>query len=94
MQPLDQETADYMAATRIREALIRVPACHYVNVEATVKALYKAHLIDLSAACYVTLNADRFCVLPAPIYFDAEWHAQAELLQGAESTSSAHPFPS
>ena len=94
MQPLDRETADYMAATKIRDALMRVPECHYVNVEATVKALYEARLIDLPSAFYVTLNADRFCVLPAPNYFDAEWHAQAELLQGAECTSSAHPFPS
>jgi len=94
MQPLDRETADYIAANTIREALLRVPACHHLTVEATVRALFEAGQIDLRSACYVTLNADQFCSLPAPQFFDARWHAEADSLQGDAKTCSAHPFPS
>ena len=92
MQPLDVETADYMAATIIREALLRSPECHCVTVEATVRALFEAGLIELKWACYVTLSADRFTLLPSPQLFDAKWHCAAEGLQGGSKTSSAHPF--
>ena len=93
MQPLDLETADYIIATVIRDALVRDPACHSVNVERTIRILFERSLIALGPACYVTLNADRFCSLPAPLYFDAKWHAAADSLQGDVKTCSAHPFP-
>lgn len=92
MQPLDLETADYIAATVIREALLHSPECHFVTVEATVSALFEAGLIDLKCACYVTLGAERFSSLPAPQLFDANWHSAAESLQNASKTASAHPF--
>lgn len=93
MQPLDQETADYIAATKLSAALVRSPACLGPNVEATVRTLFGSGLIDVTLAHYVTLNADRFCTLPAPPYIDAKWHLMAESLHGATKTSSAHPFP-
>ena len=93
MRALDQETADLMAATAVRLALESDPAFNFTSVDATVKALYGASLLDFTTAAYVALHSDRFCCLPPPRHFEAKWHLTADsLLADAGKTSSAHPF--
>jgi hypothetical protein len=93
MRRLDHETADHIAATQVSAALLRAPTCLGRTVEATISTLFDGGLIDVTLARYVTLNADRFCTLAQPPYFEAKWHLLADSLQGAAKTSSAHPFP-
>ena len=93
MRALDQETADLVAATAVRLALEKEPALNFASAEATVKALFRASLLDFTTAAYVVLHADRFCSLPPPRYFEAKWHLDADSrLPDAGKTSSAHPF--
>ena len=90
MLPLDPETADYMTAFEIREALAEAPANHYVTVEATVRALFHNGLLPTKTAIYALLNLDRFKMTSAPSYIEAVWHIEAA--QIPSSTVSAHPF--
>ena len=93
MRTLDQETADLLAATAVRLALERAPELHFTSVDATVKALYWAALLDFTTAAYVGLHSERFCCLPAPTFIEASWHLAADSqLADAGKTSSAHPF--
>jgi hypothetical protein len=69
---LDVETADLIAASKVRAAMES-----YVNPPAVVseliQALYADGKIDEPTAKYILLHESRFTLCPAPVYFEAGW---------------------
>ena len=69
---LDVETADLIAASKVRAAVE-----NYVNPPAVVseliQALYADGKIDEPTAKYILLHESRFTLCPAPAYFEARW---------------------
>jgi hypothetical protein len=87
MLQLDHESADLIAANAVQQVLALYPSCLATTVESTLRELIDAHKLDDRTASYVVRNSHRFCLLPAPRYFDAKWHAEAERL-----SESMNPF--
>ena len=89
MTQLDPETADLIAAHGVQRVLALNPGYLSETVPLTLVALLAADKIDLELASHVIRHADRFCLVPSPIYIDAKWHVEANAL-----LQSAHPFDS
>jgi hypothetical protein len=87
MLQLDLETADIIAARGVQRALAFYPGYLSETVELTVVALLAADKIDMQVASYVIHNSDRFTLMPPPLYLDAKWHVEADVI-----ANSAHPF--
>jgi hypothetical protein len=85
------ETADYMAAQAMREALLEHPECHFLLVEETARALFHAELISLPVAVHVILFPERFQMTDYPKMVEARWYRQAEAIP-SPTVTSAHPF--
>ena len=90
---LDRETADFIVARRVREALTADPTRAGLTLEATIRALYDAQMIDQQTAVHVILNIDRFELLPPPLLFEARWHMEASEVEKKVSESMS-PFAS
>jgi len=74
---LDVETADLIAASKVRAAMES-----YVNppaiVSELIQALYADGRIDAPTAMYILLHESRFTLCPAPVYFEAGWVREAQ----------------
>ena len=73
MRLLDKETADLIAAKKIREALTANPSLARQSVLDTIEILFTEGQIDEKTAGYVLKNEDRFKISPPPRWFDARW---------------------
>ena len=89
--PLDIETADYMAAEAMRRALLAHPECHFILVEETARALFKAGHITMPVAVHVILFSERFHMTDHPKMVEATWHREAAAIP-SPTVTSAHPF--
>lgn len=90
---LDMETADYMAAEAMRDALLRNPEHQFILVEDTARALFRAGLIRLPTAVHVLLFPERFQMTSHPKMVEAIWHRDAAAIP-SPTVTSAHPFAS
>jgi hypothetical protein len=75
MIQLDQETADLIAATRLRDALATYPERSWISVEDAVVDALNDCRIDDATARYVLKHGNRFVLCPSPVFVDALWHA-------------------
>lgn len=76
MRLLDKETADLIAAKKIRTALTANPSLARQSVLETIEVLFTEGQIDDKVAAYVLKNEDRFRVSPPPHWFDARWYVE------------------
>jgi hypothetical protein len=79
---LDNETAEYIAAMEVREALARIGPIEFTNTSDLIHHLKRSGSIQVSTAAYILSHADRFCFAP-PNTFDAKWHIEAETKQAS-----------
>jgi hypothetical protein len=80
MIQLDQETADLIAATRLREALVTYGHRSWISVEEAVLDALNDGRVDETTARYFLKHGNRFVICPAPVFVDALWHSGPNLI--------------
>jgi hypothetical protein len=85
-----REILEMKAADAVRRAFTKFPQDHSEDLDVAVLNLWSAQHVDCEAATYVLRHANRFCLRPAPEYFDVSWRQDnAKLLRSAAAESAA-----